>query len=306
MTGCYAALASPARLRQTQPMARYQLGGKVALVTGGAQGIGLATARGLHARGASVAVVDLDEEAAQSAAAGINADRTLGLAADVTDRDAIGEAVETVVERFGGLDVVVANAGVAARGSTVRAMEPKTFERVIDVNLLGVWRTVHAGLPHVIARGGHVVVIASIYAFMNGVGASPYAMSKAGVEQLGRALRGELAQHGASASVAYFGFIDTAMVHKGVDQDPLAPRMMESLPRPLHKRLPPSVAGEAIVQGIERRAPRIIRPRRWTVLSTLRGILNPLADRRIERDPEIQAVLGELDRRAGERTPTTA
>jgi NAD(P)-dependent dehydrogenase (short-subunit alcohol dehydrogenase family) len=287
-------------------VARYELQGKVALVTGGAQGIGLATARGLHARGASVAVVDLDEEAVERAAAGIDPDRAIGIAADVTDRDAIGDAVETVVERFGGLDVVVANAGVAARGATVRAMEPETFERVIDVNLLGVWRTVHAALPQVVVRGGHIVVVASIYAFMNGVGAAHYAISKAGVEQLGRALRGELAQHGASASVAYFGFIDTAMVHKAIDQDPIAPRLMDSLPRPLHKRLPASVAGEAIVEGIERRAPRIIRPRRWTVLSTLRGILNPLLDRRIERDGEIQSVLGELDRRAGERTPTTA
>ena len=78
-------------------------------------------------------------------------------------------------------------------------------------------------------------------------------MSKAAVEQFGRALRVELVQHGASASVAYFGFIDTEMVHRAIDADPLASGMFQSLPRPLHKRLSPTVAGEAIVRGIEQR-----------------------------------------------------
>jgi NAD(P)-dependent dehydrogenase (short-subunit alcohol dehydrogenase family) len=141
---------------------------------------------------------------------------------------------------------------------------------------------------------------------MNGAGAAPYAMSKAGVEQLGRALRSELAGHGASASVAYFGFIDTEMVHRAIDADPLSERLMAATPKPLLKRLPPSAAGEAIVRGIERRAPRIIRPRRWAIFSTLRGILNPLMDRRTESDAEMQSIVGELDSRGGEEQPTTA
>ena len=87
-------------------------------------------------------------------------------------------------------------------------------------------RTVEAALPEIVRRRGHVVVVASIYAFTNGVGTMPYAMSKAAVEQLGRALRVELVPHGASASVAYFGFIDTEMVHQGIDQDPLAEEML--------------------------------------------------------------------------------
>ena len=286
-------------------MARFELREKVALVTGGAQGIGLGTANALHARGARVAVVDLSQDDAERAAAGIDPS-AIGLAADVTDADAIQGAVDSVVERFGRLDVLVANAGIASRGATTRAMDADAFERVVEVNLLGVWRSVRAALPQVIDNQGHIVVVASIYAFFNGVGAAPYAMSKAGVEQLGRALRCELAPLGASASVAYFGFIDTEMVHKAIDQDPLAERMMDASPRVLHKRLPPSAAGEAIAQGIERRAPRIIRPRRWAVLSTLRGIINPLMDARMERDDELQAIVRELDARADQRTPTTA
>jgi NAD(P)-dependent dehydrogenase (short-subunit alcohol dehydrogenase family) len=284
---------------------RYNLAGKVALVTGSARGIGFATARALLARGASVVVVDLEKEAAERAAAQLHDSRAMGLAGDVTDRSAMQHAVAATVERFGGLDVVVANAGIASRVATFRASSTETFERVLDVNLMGVYRTVDAALPEIIRRRGHIVVISSVYAFLNGVGEIPYAMSKAAVEQFGRALRVELVPHGASASVAYFGFIDTEMVHQALDSDPLANRMMESLPRPLHKRLAPSVAGEAIVRGIERRQPRIIRPRRWTVFSLLRGILNPLGDARFERDEKTQSVLREIDARAGESQPTT-
>jgi NAD(P)-dependent dehydrogenase (short-subunit alcohol dehydrogenase family) len=284
----------------------YDLNGKVALVSGAARGIGFATAERLIARGASVAVVDLDLDAAQRAAAALHDSRAIGLAADVTDRGAIRRAVATTVERFGGLDVVVANAGIASRAATFRAMNGETFDRVLDVNLYGVVRTVEAALPEILRRSGHVVVIASVYAFINGVGAVPYAISKAGVEQFGRALRVELAPHGASASVAYFGFIDTEMVHRAIDADPLTDSMQATFPRVLHKRLAPAVAGAAIVDGIEHRRPRIIRPRRWTVLSVLRGILNPLSDARMEREAALQGIVTALDERAGEEQPTTA
>jgi NAD(P)-dependent dehydrogenase (short-subunit alcohol dehydrogenase family) len=285
---------------------RYDLGGKVALVTGGARGIGFATANALIARGASVVIVDLDADAVARAAAQLHDSRALGLSADVTDRGAMQRAVAAAVERFGGVDVVVANAGIAARVATFRAYSTETFERVLDVNLMGVYRTVDAALPEIVRRRGHVVVISSIYAFMNGIGEIPYAMSKAAVEQFGRALRVELVQHGASASVAYFGFIDTEMVHQGLDRDPLVKDMMTSLPRPLHKRLPPSAAGEAIARGIERRQPRIIEPRRWAAMSLLRGLLGPLTDARLERDEHVQAQLRKLDARAGEDQPTSS
>jgi NAD(P)-dependent dehydrogenase (short-subunit alcohol dehydrogenase family) len=284
---------------------RYELSGKVALVTGGARGIGLATARALSARGASVAIVDVKADGAMSAAAQVHDTRALGLAADVTDRGAMQQAVAATVERFGGLDVVVANAGIASRVATFRAMTSESFERVLDVNLMGVYRTVGAALPEIIRRRGHVVVVSSVYAFLNGIGEVPYAMSKAAVEQFGRALRVELVQHGASASVAYFGFIDTEMVHQGLDRDPLANEMTATLPKPLRKRLAPKVAGEAIVRGIEGRQPRIIQPRRWAAMSVLRGILGPLGDARLERDESMQAHLRKLDARAGEDQPTT-
>jgi NAD(P)-dependent dehydrogenase (short-subunit alcohol dehydrogenase family) len=284
----------------------YDLSGKVALVTGAARGIGFETSKALVARGASVVVLDLSEEAAQAAASQLTNTNAIGIGADVTDRAAMQRAVATAVERFGGLDVVVANAGITAHPVTWQAMAPEIFERILDVNLMGVYRTVDAALPQVIERKGHVVVIASVYAFVNGVAQVPYAMAKAGVEQLGRALRVELAPHGASASVAYFGFIDTAMVQQAADDDPYAGRMLKLAPKVLHKRLHPRVAGEAIVQGIEKRRPRIIRPHRWIALSWLRGIANPLSDRRLEHDADMLALIKELDGRSHEENKTTA
>ena len=276
-------------------MDRYDLTGKVALVTGAARGIGFETSKALVSRGASVVIVDLRAEDAVAAAAQVHGDRALGLAADVTDRDAMQKVVATAVERFGRLDVVVANAGVASKPATFRAMSEDAFDRVLDVNLHGVIDTVRAALPEIVERGGHVVVVASVYAFINGAGATPYAIAKSGVEQFGRALRVELAPHGASASVAYFGFIDTEMVRQTIDADARSDDLKHIVPRVLQKRLHPSVAGEAIVAGIERRAPRIIRPRRWRAISVLRGIVNPVFDRAAPK--QLHEIVRDMDAR---------
>jgi NAD(P)-dependent dehydrogenase (short-subunit alcohol dehydrogenase family) len=275
--------------------ATYSVPGKVALITGAARGIGYETARLMHARGASVAVLDLDPDETKRACDAIG-ERTLAIAADVTDAAAMQRAVNEVVERFGGLDIVVANAGVAPPTRPMTRIGAEAFERVIEIDLLGVWRTVHAGLPQVVERRGHIVVIASVYAFMNGVLATPYAMSKAGVEQLGRSLRAELQIHGASASVAYFGFIDTDMVRDAF-ADPITQRLEEAFPKFILKRLAPAKAGAAIVDGIERRTPRIILPRWWRVYSALRGLLNPVFDRRLERDARVHDAVREGESR---------
>src|SRR5207244_6858480 len=101
----------------------------------------------------------------------------LGIVADVTDRGEMQRVVAMTVERFGGLDVVMANAGIAPRAATLRAMAGENVDRVLDVNINGVLNTVEVALPEIVRRRGHVVVVASIYAFWNGVGNVPYAMS---------------------------------------------------------------------------------------------------------------------------------
>ena len=278
-------------------MASYPLNGKIAFVTGAGRGIGFETARQMHGRGASVAVVDIDAQMAMESAAQIG-ERAIGIAADVRSREQLEGAVEATVDRFGGIDVAVANAGIAPkRASTARTVAVEDWERIVDVNLLGVWRTARATLPQVVERRGQLVLVASVYAFFNGVMNSAYATAKAGVEALGRSLRAELAVHGASATVAYFGFIDTKMVRDAFE-DPLSNRFEERLPTFMSRRLGPDAAGAAIVRGVEKRAPRVIAPRWWTVGSVLRGALNPLLDRRMESDEELLSLLREVEERA--------
>ena len=277
----------------------FPLNGKVALVTGAARGIGYETARQLHDRGASVAVVDLDAEQTREAAERIG-ERAIGIAADVTDHAAMMRAVSETVERFGGLDVVVANAGIAPKQmATVRGMGMEEWERVFEVDMLGVWRTVRAALPQIVERNGHVVVTASVYAFVNGVLNSPYAVAKSGVESLGRSLRAELMPLGASASVAYFGWVDTKLVQDAVATN--GDRMQQNLPDFLKRRIQPAEAGAAVVRGIEERSPRIFAPKWWRYVSALRGVLNPLLDRRFERDATMTATIREIEAEADEQ-----
>jgi NAD(P)-dependent dehydrogenase (short-subunit alcohol dehydrogenase family) len=272
----------------------YDLNGKVALVTGAARGIGFETARQMHLRGASVAVLDIDAEQAREAAERIGP-RAIGIGADVTDQGAMLAAVAEVVERFGGLDVAVANAGIAQKQfATARGISGEEWERVFEVDLLGVWRTVRAALSQIVERRGQMVVISSVYAFANGMGNTPYAVAKAGVESLGRALRVELAPHGASATVAYFGWVDTKLVQDAFDQED-GGRIRELSPDFLLKRITPEEAAAGLVRGIEERAPRVFVPKWWRFVSALRGLINPLLDRRMESDAKTAALIRDLD-----------
>jgi NAD(P)-dependent dehydrogenase (short-subunit alcohol dehydrogenase family) len=272
----------------------YDLNGKVALVTGAARGIGFETARQMHLRGASVAVLDLNAEEAREAAERIGP-RAIGLGADVTDQNAMLAAVAEVVEKLGGLDVAVANAGIAQKQfATARAISGEEWERVFEVDLLGVWRTVRAALPQIVERRGQMVVVSSVYAFANGMGNTPYAVAKAGVEALGRSLRVELSPHGASATVAYFGWVDTKLVQDAFDQEDSG-RIKELSPDFLLKRITPEEAGAGLVRGIEERAPRVFVPKWWRYVSAFRGLINPLLDRRMESDAKTQALIRDLD-----------
>lgn len=286
-------------------MARFSINGKVALVSGAARGIGFQTAVMMHQRGASVVLTDLDDAAVERAAAQVG-ERAVGIGADVTDRDAMAAAVQMAVDRFGGLDVVVANAGTGPPPATMRVMDPDVFERVLEIDLQGVWRTVAPALDQIVARKGQVVVISSVYAFSNGVLASPYAVAKAGVEALGRALRVELAPHGAGATVAHFGFVDTVMVREGFDDNPRGSGLLDSLPEAITRRITPAQAAEALVTGIEKRAPRVIAPSFWRIPYYARGLFGPLMDFVMARDKRVADQVREVEAPGAEiGTPTT-
>jgi len=277
-------------------MSRYELAGKTVLVTGAARGIGFETARIAYRRGASVSLIDLDSAAAEAAAASIG-ERAIGIGANVVDAEQIESAVAWTRERLGRVDVVVANAGVTPPKTTTRVISTEDWERVVDVNLMGVWRTVRAGLPEIVANRGQLVLISSSYAHVNGTLNSSYAVSKSAVEALGRALRAELAAHGASATVAYFGYVKTDLVSEVFDNE-LADQFREEIaPSFLTRQMSVDKAASALVKGIEERAARVIEPRVWRPIFYLRGLLGPLSDKQLEENPKVADFIHRFEER---------
>ncbi|MGA7397865.1 MAG: SDR family NAD(P)-dependent oxidoreductase [Solirubrobacterales bacterium] len=280
----------------------YDLRGKVVLVTGGARGIGLAIANSAAARGARIALVDLNEDIAAETATTINGD-AMGYGADVSSRDEVEAAFRKAIAHFGRIDVVVANAGITSQVTTAAAIPAEEWERVVQVNLYGVWHTVRAGMDEVIDNEGQFILVSSSYAFMNGVMNSAYATAKAGVEALGRSLRPELLPHGASATVCYFGFIKTDMVTDAF-ADPIVNRIRKLAPRFLTRQISVTRVGEAVVEGMESRAPRVIVPVEYAALFWLRGLLGPLMDRRFETDARIGGIVADAEELTRERERT--
>jgi len=270
---------------------------RVALITGGAAGIGLAVARNLHGRGATVALVDVDQQALGAAAAALGTTRVHTIVADVRDRDGMADAVAELVASAGGLDLVVANAGVTPTPATLRSGDRADFDRVLDINLHGVLNTVQPALDALVERGGHAVVVASVAAFTPTPGGAAYNVSKAAAEALGRCLRLEMAPHGVSVQVAYFGVVDTAMTHGTIDEDPLGQELERMLPGPLRRRITPEEAAASLVDGIQRRAARTMAPGVWQPYALLRGVANIAVDAISARDPRLRRIVLEIESR---------
>jgi NAD(P)-dependent dehydrogenase (short-subunit alcohol dehydrogenase family) len=260
--------------------AHFELHGKTVLITGAARGIGAETARRMHARGANVILAGLEPDQLEARAAELG-DRAAWFEADVTDLEAMERVVEQGVERFGGIDVVVANAGVAPHG-TVASVDPAAFERTIEVNLLGVFKTVRAALAQVVARRGYVLIISSASALVHTPFMAAYTASKAGVEAFGDALRTELSPTGAKVGVAYFSFIDTDMVRKSFDRESVKEARRRS-PATFGKVAPLSEAIDAIERGIVTRARHVYAPKEVRPMIWLRTLIQPLAERQTKR-----------------------
>ena len=254
----------------------WDLRGKTVLITGAARGIGAESARRVAAAGANVALVGLEPEELQRVAdqCGANA---AAFECDVTDWDALERAADATVERFGGIDVVMANAGIAAGGMT-RSIDPRAFERTLEINLMGVWRTVRTCLPHVIERQGYVLVVASLAAAIHGPGMAAYSASKAGAEAFADSLRIEVKRLGVDVGVAYFGFIDTDMV-RGADSHPGIGRLRKEAGGLVARTYPLSTVGKAVAEGMQKRSRWVVVPGWVRPMLVLRTALAPLLDR---------------------------
>jgi NAD(P)-dependent dehydrogenase (short-subunit alcohol dehydrogenase family) len=247
--------------------------GKVALITGGANGIGAEVARRLHDKGAKLVLTDIDEALLKDVAARLGEDRVLTVVADVRDLSAMQAAVAKGVERFGGIDIVMANAGIATVGS-VLAVDPAAFKTLIDVNVVGVFHTVRAALPSVIERRGYVLVVSSAAAYAAAAGMVPYDTAKAGVEHFANALRLEVAHRGVDVGSAHMLWIDTPMVREGKADSPAFLEMLRRLPGPLGRTTSIDKCGEVFLKGIEERKRQINCPEWVGLLRWLKPLLN--------------------------------
>jgi len=277
------------------------LHGKVVFITGGARGIGAEAARRLRNKGAKLVLTDLDKAELAALAAELGEDRVLTVVADVRDLAAMQAAAAAAVQRFGGIDVVVANAGIASYGSVLQ-VDPEVFKRVMDVDLLGVFYTVRATLPAVIDRRGYVLIVSSLAAFTAVPGMASYNMTKAGNEHFANALRLEVAHLGVDVGSAFMSWIDTALVRDAKADLPAFGGLFAALPWPLNKTTSVNRCADAFVKGIEGRNNHVYCPDwvglfRWLkpVLSTRIGEL-PLLKHAARLVPQMDAEVAALGR----------
>ncbi|MBV8929986.1 MAG: SDR family oxidoreductase [Mycobacteriaceae bacterium] len=248
------------------------LNGKVVFITGAARGVGAEVARRLHGKGANLVLTDIDEAPLGELAADLGADRVHTVVADVRDIAAMQAAAGTAVERFGGIDVVMANAGIATYGSVLQ-VQPEAFKLLIDVNVLGVYYTVRAALPSIIERRGYVLIVSSLAAYAAAPGLAPYNLAKAGVEHFANALRVEVAHLGVDVGSAHMSWIDTPLVQESKADLPTFREMLSKLPGPLGKTTSVQKCGEAFVNGIEGRKRQINCPGWVGIIRWLRPLL---------------------------------
>lgn len=253
-------------MRQAGEMDPYQ--DKVALVTGGASGIGRALSERFGRAGATVLVADLAADGAEAVAAGIReaGGRAEAVPVDVRDPAAVEAAVRGAFERHGRLDVMVNNAGIALAGE-VRDVDLEGWNRILDVNLKGVIHGIHAAYPRMISQGfGHLVNMASYLGLTPMPGLAAYAATKHAVVGLSLSLRPEAAAHGVRVTVVCPGFVRTPLL-----AGPPVEGLAETGPDDAIKQvwpfelMDPEVLATEVLRGLVRNRALIVTPRpaRW-------------------------------------------
>lgn len=265
-------------------MAQYELADKTIFITGAARGLGAAMARRFHAKGARVALVGLEPVQMQKLCKEMGS-RSMFVEVDVTDAEAMKSAADQVRSTLGAIDIAVMNAGILHVGNF---SDPDTsgLDRTLDVNLYGVINSIRAVLPQVISQNGYILNIASLAAIINGPLVTGYAIAKSAVDALSNSLRIELGHMGVDVGCAYFGAVDTDLVH-GSRLHPAMAQMEQALPSFIGSEISLDKAVDAIEKGIRRRSSRIWAPSWVRSLYLLRGIAQPLVEWRYRRNPEL-------------------
>jgi NAD(P)-dependent dehydrogenase (short-subunit alcohol dehydrogenase family) len=269
---------------------KYDLADRTVAITGAAGGLGADLARALRARGARIALLDLNVGEVTELADQLGSESVArGWHADVSNFEELDQVMTEVAAHFERLDVVIAGAGIGSAIGPITGMTQEEWERTVDVNLNGVWRTFKAAVPHVAYQRGHLLAVASMASFVHSPLHAPYSASKAGVWALCDSLRPELRQMGVTVGSAHPSFFRSLMVDEVLD-DPVARSVWNDF-RGLFKLVPRETVVDAIVKGIERRAEQIVVPKRFTVTAKAPGLFRPAVERFIFQDSRMMQAI---------------
>lgn len=256
---------------------RASVAGRQVLITGAARGIGAALARQLHARGARVALLGLEPELLAEVA--VECGDAPWRYCDVGDPAQVQRVVDTLVSELGGLDVVVANAGVARQLPLIGG-DPTVMEQTLAVNVLGVYYTLRAAGPHIGHPDGYALVVSSLAAAVNLPLAGAYSASKAAVEALGHTLRNEIRHTGAKVGIAYFAELDTDMTARAFGTAAARTILGRST---VSGVAPLGPAIDAVERAIAQRRRQVVSPWWVAVALPLRPITQLLVDFTLRR-----------------------
>ncbi|HKY56952.1 MAG TPA: SDR family oxidoreductase [Aeromicrobium sp.] len=246
--------------------------GKVALITGAARGIGAGVARGYVAAGGKVALLGLEPDLLKELADELG-ENAAWWEADVRSGPAVSKAVDAAAAHFGRIDHVLANAGIASYG-TVRQIDDASFARVVDININGVYRTLHATIPHLETTKGYALVVASLASFAPLAGLASYNASKAGAESLALAVKQEVAFLGIDVGVCHPSWIDTDIV-RGAEADlPTFRAIREKLPYPANSTTTLEECVDAILDGFAKRKSRVYIPKGVVLANFTKPLVN--------------------------------
>ncbi|PVG83800.1 short-chain dehydrogenase [Nocardioides gansuensis] len=259
-------------------MTRYNLAGRTVAITGSTGGLGSAVAQALRERGANLALLDLDAHAVSQQAVQLGGQNVArGWAADVRHIDTLQAALDGATEHFGRLDVVIANAGIDTMAPMAK-LDPEAFDRVIDINLKGVWRTFRAALPHVQEQRGHLLAISSMAAFCHSPLQASYTASKAGVWAMCNSIRLEIRHLGVTVGSVHPTFFKTPLMDHVV-ADPAGNTLWGGNQTGIFKFIDIKSVVKGIVTGIERRKPMVVVPKSHTIVAKAPGLARPIIDR---------------------------
>ena len=257
---------------------KYDLDGRTVVITGAAGGLGRALAQALRARQANVVLLDIDADAVAAQAETLGgAGVAVGWRADVRDLASLENAMERAADYFGGIDVVVAGAGIANVLGPLSSTSAEDWERTIDINLNGVWRTFKAAAPYVQRQRGHLLAVASMASFVHSPLHGSYTASKAGVWALCDSLRLEMRHHGVTVGSVHPTFFKTPMVEEAMEQ-PASMRLWGGF-EGFFKLVPLETVVTGIVRGIEHRSAQVVVPRSMRAAALAPGLMRFLIDR---------------------------